>query len=435
MRISVIGCGHLGAVHAACMANLGHEVIGIEIDPEKVNLLNQGKSWFHEPGLDQLLSQHVQSGRLHFTTDIRAAVDLAEVHFLGVATPEFPDGSYDLSQVMSAVTRLARNTNHDCLIVGKSTVPPGTTKLLQQVVYEISEYNIEIAWNPEFLREGHAVSDTLRPDRIILGVSSSLAEDTLKLLYKDIEMVPVIVTDPATAELAKVAANSFLAMKVSFINSMADLCVEAGADIGALSRTLGYDPRIGSDYLQAGIGYGGACLQKDVRGLSAHCSKLGVHSAYELLTVIDRINTDRRKQVVRLAENAVGGVLAGKRVAVLGVTFKPGTDDVRDSPGLDIAHRVASLGADVVVYDPKGIGNARKAHPEYQFDYVNSALHAVKDADVVLITTSWPEFRIQAFSAEAKLRVRNPIVVDACQGICAPQWEIDGWQVYSLSGK
>jgi UDPglucose 6-dehydrogenase len=445
VKLSVIGCGHLGAVHAACMAEIGHEVLGVDIDEGKIALLNSGKAGFHEPGLDEMLARNVAARRLRFTTSFAEAAEFGHAHFLGVATPGRPDGSYDLSQVSQAVTSLARHVHKPCLVVGKSTVPPGTAAALKEVAANVSPAgHVEIAWNPEFLREGCAVRDTLMPDRIVIGVASDSAEIALREVYGPITAggTALVVTDLATAELVKGAANAFLAMRISFINAMADICTVVNGDVRALAHALGLDPRIGPSFLKAGIGYGGSCLPKDVRGLAEFAGQAGTHHANELLALVDTINTSRRDRVVGMAEEAVrtepaaghshaGCALSGKRIAVWGAAYKPGTDDVRDSPGLEIARRLHHLGADVTVYDPMATGNALTLSPELA--YADSALAAVSHADAVVVVTAWPEFA-EISPAAAALAAGSMTIVDACQGIDVATWQEAGWRVLSLTG-
>ncbi len=445
MRLSVIGCGHLGAVHAACMADIGHEVLGVDIDEGKTEMLNSGKAWFREPGLDEMLSRNVGAGRLRFTTSFAEAAKFAPVHFLGVATPGLPAGTYDLSQLRMAVAELAQHITGSAVIIGKSTVPPGTTASLGAIAAEICRHSIDFVWNPEFLREGCAIHDTLMPDRIVIGAASDAAEAVLRDIYRPLTDAgtPLVVTDFATAELVKGAANAFLATKISFINSMADICRVVGGDARALAEALGMDPRIGKSFLNAGIGYGGGCLPKDLRGLAAFADQIGVHKTSELLMAVDGFNTARRADVVRMVGEAAAGVpvpthspagrlLAGKRIAVWGAAFKPDTDDVRDSPGLDIACRLHDLGAHVTVYDPVAMGNALEVSP--QLTYADSALEAARDADAVLVATASPEFAgISPFATKAV--GASMTVVDACQGINNSTWREAGWKVLSLTNR
>jgi UDPglucose 6-dehydrogenase len=435
MKVTVIGCGHLGATHAACMATIGHQVVGVDIDEDKVGLLNSGKGWFHEPDLDSMLADNIASGRLRFTTDFADAGDFASVHFIGVATPGGQDGSYDLSQLFAAVSSLVPYMRGDCFIIGKSTVPPGTAARLQSLVDGMlrpGQARVEVVWNPEFLREGCAVQDTLRPDRIVAGASSVAAAEIVRAVYRPLTDagVPLLVTDLITAELAKGAANAFLATKISFINAMADICAVTGGDTSALARSLGLDPRIGTAFLKAGLGYGGACLPKDVRGLGAFAREVGAHNATSMLGVVDAVNVSRGGQAVSLVEEAAGGV-AGKRVAVWGAAFKPGTDDVRDSAGLRVADELYSRGALVTVYDPMGSGNSLVAFPELA--YADTALAAAAGADVIVVVTAWPEFAAMD-AAKVAAVVRGKVVVDACQGISGAAWRDAGWQVSALTG-
>jgi UDPglucose 6-dehydrogenase len=432
MKMTVIGCGHLGAAHAACMASIGHDVLGVDINEDKVTLLNSGKAWFHEPGLDELLAENIQAGRLSFTASFADAAEFGKVHFIGVATPGQADGSYDLSQLHAVISSLAPHLRGASLLIGKSTVPPGTAAALREMAVDIGASDLEVLWNPEFLREGSAVQDTLRPDRIVVGAASAGAVETVREIYRPLtdDGIPLLVTDLATSELVKGAANAFLATKVSFINAMADICAATDGDIDALASALGMDPRIGPAFLKAGLGYGGACLPKDVRGLGAFARGIGVRNAASLLAAVDVINSSRKDQVAGLVRDAVG-TMAGKRVAVWGAAFKAGTDDVRDSVALQIAHRLHSLGATVTVYDPMATGSALVAFPE--LTYADSAVCAAAGADALVVLTAWPEFA-QASAAEIGEAVAHRVVIDACQGICIPAWRQAGWDVSSLTG-
>ena len=435
MRVTVIGCGHLGATHAACMASIGHEVLGVDIDADKVGLLNLGKGWFHEPGLDDMLEANITAGRLRFTTSFAEAGSFASVHFIGVATPGRPDGSYDLSQLHAAFSSLVPYLSGDSLVIGKSTVPPGTAAALQAMadgMLAAGQDHVEIVWNPEFLREGRAVSDTLRPDRIVVGAAGAGAVETVREIYRPVTDagVPLLVTDLATAELAKCAANAFLATKISFINAMSDVCRVTGGDVSALALALGMDPRIGSAFLTAGIGYGGACLPKDVRGLGTFAARADIGSAANLLGAVDAVNAVRGRQVIEIVRESLGGI-AGKRIAVWGAAFKPGTDDVRDSAGLEVASELRRLGADVTVYDPMAGGNALVAFPELRF--ADEAVAAVARADALVIVTAWPEFT-QISPADLASAVTCRKVIDACQGISGAAWRSAGWTVSSLTG-
>jgi UDPglucose 6-dehydrogenase len=430
MRLTVIGCGHLGATHAACMAEIGHEVLGVDTDQDKVALLSTGRAWFLEPGLDEMLDRHVRSGRLTFTSSFEEAAQFATVHFLAVGTPGLPDSAgYDLSQVFGAVVALAPHLPGSALIIGRSTVPPGTTARLVSELRELggSGDAVEVAWNPEFLREGHAVGDTLRPDRIVAGVPGMAAEATVREVYRPMTEagIPLVITDAVTAELVKGAANAFLATKVSFINAMADVCAKTGADVATLADAVGMDARIGRAFLTAGIGYGGGCLPKDVRGLAAFAASAGAGGTADLLTAVDAINTARRQRVVDLVQSLLGD-LAGRQVALWGAAFKPGTDDVRDSPSLEVADRLSRLGVRIVVYDPQAAGNALVAYPHLR--QADSALAAAAGADAVLVGTAWPEFAAVDPATAAEVAA-NSLLIDACQGVEAGRWRAVGWTV------
>ena len=435
MQISVIGCGHLGATHAACMASIGHEVVGVDIDSGRVELLNSGRAWFYEPGLDGLLAANIKAGRLRFTTTFAEASAFARVHFISVATPGQPDGSYDLSQLHGALAALIPYVRGEALIIGKSTVPPGTAAELQAMAdglrrHHAPEASIEVAWNPEFLREACAVQDTLRPDRIVAGAASRRAAELIWEIYQPIADagVPLLVTDLVTAELVQGAANAFLATKVSFINTMADICAATGGDVRALAAALGMDPRIGPAFLKAGIGYGGACLPQDVRGLGNFAKEIGVAGAAKLLAVVDAVNAARPDQAIGVARHVLG-TLAGRRIGIWGAAFKPGTDDVRDSAALRIADGLRRLGAEVTVYDPLAAENAQAALPAVK--YTDTPLGAVAGADALLVATAWPEFAAVR-PAEVSACGSRQVVIDACQGIDSESWRDAGWEVASL---
>jgi UDPglucose 6-dehydrogenase len=433
-HISVIGTGYLGATHAACMAELGYEVLGVDADQDKVDMLAEGIVPFAEPGLDEMVARHVREGRLRFSTSLAEAAEFANVHFVCVGTPQSRDGlCADLTAVFSVVEGLAPLLRHDSLVVGKSTVPAGTAARLAERVAALAPPGVvaEVAWNPEFLREGHAIKDTLRPDRLVLGVASAEAEKTLRQLYRQPirEGVPVAVTDVQTAELSKLAANAFLATKISFINAMAELSDLAGADIVALSDVLGYDDRIGRRCLNAGLGYGGGCLPKDIRALTAQAGELGAGTAGTLLSAVDAANGRVRERVVELAVEACDGDASGRRVAVLGAAFKPLSDDVRDSPALHVASALHAHGAQVRVFDPAAVDNARRVAP--MLDYAGSAREALTGADLVLHLTEWPQFRALDPMEMASLVSRRRII-DARHGLDPDRWRLAGWSYRAL---
>jgi UDPglucose 6-dehydrogenase len=430
LTLSVVGCGYLGATHAACMSSLGFTVVGVDTDPEKVAQLQSGSLPFYEPGLDTLLAQEVKSGRLSFTTDF-SAVEKADVHFICVGTPQSKDGlAADLTYVKSAVAAIAPYLKKGSLVVGKSTVPVGTAQSLRGELAKIAPQS-DLAWNPEFLREGFAVEDTLTPNRLVVGVANDMAEEILKQVYKPIIDLgtPWIRADLPTSELVKVAANSFLATKISFINAMAEVCEAAGGDVTVLAQAIGYDPRIGNKFLQAGIGFGGGCLPKDIRAFMARAEELGAKQALEFLREIDAINLRARLRVIDVVRSELSQELTGYKIAVLGATFKPDSDDVRDSPALDIAAQLNAAGAHVVVHDPKGIEPARKRFPN--LEYAESINDAVKDSDLVLHLTEWKEYR-QIDPVKIASIVKNRIIIDGRNMLDRDLWRKAGWKFRAL---
>lgn len=433
MRLSVIGTGHLGAVHAACMAELGHDVLGVDNDAQKIAALASGQAPFYEPGLAELLVKTVRSGRLRFSTSLAEAAEFADVHFVCVGTPQLAGSlKADLSHIETVIDGLASNLTHDCLLVGKSTVPVGTAlRLAARLAALTGGTHATLAWNPEFAREGFAVQDTLRPDRLIVGVTSAEADAALRAVYAPLLAAgaPYISTNLATAELAKVAANAFLATKVSFINAVSDVCEATGADVVTLGDALGHDSRIGRRFLSAGLGYGGGCLPKDIRAFVARATELGLADSVRFLREVDEFNSSRRRMAVRLARNLVGGCLANQKVAVLGATFKPGTDDVRDSPALSVAEAVRSEGAMVRVHDPLATENARQVFPE--LDYATEPEKACDDADVVLHLTEWSQYR-ELDPAELRSVVRVPRLLDGRNVLPLGRWRAAGWTVQSM---
>jgi UDPglucose 6-dehydrogenase len=434
MRISVIGTGYLGATHAACLAELGFEVLGVDNDSKKVARLSRGTVPFSEPELDELVARHVGSGRLRFTSNLREAARFADVHFVCVGTPQSSSGlAADLGAVFTVVRGLTEHATRDFLIIGKSTVPVGTAEELSAAAAKLAAPGVtaDIAWNPEFLREGHGVQDTLSPDRLVFGVSTPEAELTLRRIYaRPISAgVKVHVTDIPTAELAKVAANAFLATKISFINAMAEVSDRAGADVVGLADILGDDSRIGRRFLDAGIGFGGGCLPKDIRAFSARATEIGAPSVAGLLEEVDAINLRTRRRAVELATELCDASMQGRRVAVLGASFKPLSDDVRDSPALNIACELHLQGAEVRVYDPQANNNARKVLPALR--YVASSEAALTGADLVLHLTDWPEFT-EIDPHRAGSLVRNRRIIDGRNKLDADRWRQAGWEFHGI---
>ncbi|BDT93628.1 putative UDP-glucose 6-dehydrogenase [Nocardia sputorum] len=438
MRCTVFGTGYLGATHAACMAELGHDVIGVDVDPGKVAKLSDGVVPFYEPGLEGVLRRNLDAGRLRFTTSYAEAAAHAEVHFLGVGTPQ-KKGEYaaDLKYVHAVVDTLAPLLQRPSVIIGKSTVPVGTAAALGARARGLSSTDVEVAWNPEFLREGFAVKDTLRPDRLVLGVDPERAaagwvEDLVREIYADLlaAEVPFLLTDLATAELVKVSANAFLATKISFINAVSEVCEATGADVTMLADALGYDARIGRRFLNAGLGFGGGCLPKDIRAFMARSGELGADHAVAFLREVDNINMRRRTKVVDMAARACGGSLLGANVAVLGAAFKPESDDVRDSPALNVAGMIQLHGAVVTVYDPKALENSRRVFPT--LNYATSVAEACERADVVLVLTEWDEFTaLRPQDLDGVVRARS--IIDGRNCLNRATWRAAGW-VYAGLG-
>ncbi|MBY6538099.1 UDP-glucose/GDP-mannose dehydrogenase family protein [Rhodococcus sp. BP-349] len=437
-NVVVIGTGYLGATHAACMAEIGHDVLGVDVDPSKLAKLEAGEVPFWEPGLEEVLQRNIAAGRLRFTASYEDAASFGDIFFLAVGTPQ-KKGEYaaDVTYVNAVVENLAPLITGPAVIFGKSTVPVGTAERLGTMAHALSPAgeDLEVAWNPEFLREGHAVEDTLHPDRLVLGVDRNRprrAEEVAREVYAPLlaEGIPFIVTDLATAELVKTSANAFLATKISFINAISEVCDAAGADITVLADAIGHDDRIGRKFLNAGIGFGGGCLPKDIRAFMARAGELGADQALTFLREVDNINMRRRTGMVDVVRDTVGTLL-GAQVAVLGAAFKPDSDDVRDSPALNVAGQLQLQGAGVTVYDPKANDNSRALFPT--LGYASSALEACAKADVVLVLTEWREFR-ELVPADLESVVRERRIIDGRNCLDVDVWRSAGW-VYRGLGR
>jgi len=433
-RISVVGTGYLGATHAAAMAEMGFEVVGVDNDPAKAQALSEGRVPFFEPGLPELIRKHVASGRLRFTTDIAEATAISDVHFICVGTPQQRgSNAANLSYVEEATRQVATSLTHDGIIVGKSTVPVGTGARLRSLIADAvpAGIDVELVWNPEFLREGKAVDDTLTPDRIVLGGTSPRSEAVLREVYAMpiATGTPVIVCDLPTAELVKVSANAFLATKISFINAIAEVCEAADADVSVLADALGHDVRIGRQFLNAGLGFGGGCLPKDIRALIHRSSELGAYKAAALLQQVDEINMSQRQQVIELAIEACGGSVLNRRIGVLGAAFKPLTDDVRDSPALNVAAALHLRGAQVVVYDPEAMDTAKRMFPT--LSYADSIEEAATGSDALLVLTEWDDF-IATDPVKLHALAASPILIDARNCLNPEQWRAAGWNYTGL---
>ncbi len=432
-RLTVFGTGYLGATHAVCMAELGYDVLGVDVDAGKIATLAGGEVPFFEPGLEPLLRKNIESGRLRFTTSYEEAAAFGDVHFVCVGTPQ-KQGEYaaDLGYVDAVITGLAPFLRPDSVVVGKSTVPVGTAQRLADRLANEAPEGVALAWNPEFLREGFAVEDTLEPDRLVFGVQEGgRGERVLREVFAPIidRPTPVVVADFPTAELVKVSANAFLATKISFINAMAEVCEATHADVKKLSEALSYDTRIGGRFLHAGLGFGGGCLPKDIRAFMARAGELGVDQALSFLKEVDAINQRRRARMVEIARDLVGGSFHDMRIAVLGAAFKPNSDDIRDSPALDVASTIQRGGATVTVYDPAALDNARRLHPELA--YAESAPDAADGADVVLHLTEWREF-VDMEPDVLGAVVRERRIVDGRNALDPAKWRAAGWTYRAL---
>jgi UDPglucose 6-dehydrogenase len=435
-RLTVLGTGYLGATHAVCMAELGFEVLGVDVNAEKIAKLSDGEVPFYEPGLPELLRKNLDTGRLRFTMSYEEAADFGDVHFLCVGTPQLHgENGADLRYVDGCLDSLLPHLTRSCTLAGKSTVPIGTAeRVAERLIAEApAGREVELVWNPEFLREGFAVEDTLHPDRLVVGIASPRGEVVMREVYAPIlgEGTPLVITDLATAQLVKVAANAFLATKISFINAMAEVCEVTQADVVKLSEALSYDTRIGGRFLHAGLGFGGGCLPKDIRAFMARAGELGVDQALSFLTEVDAINLRRRARMVDLTRELLDDSMLHRRVGILGAAFKPNSDDIRDSPALDVASRLQKLGATVQVYDPSAMDNARRLYPDLA--YADSAVDAARGADVVLHLTEWREFRdMDPDALSSVVSQRN--IVDGRNALDPERWRDAGW-VYRALGR
>jgi UDPglucose 6-dehydrogenase len=434
MKISVIGCGYLGAVHAACMSKLGHDVIGVDVDQRKVAMLNSGTAPFFEKDLNGLLEETLETGRLRFTTEAQDVAS-SQVHFICVGTPQKRnENAADLSYVDAALDALLPHLSPGDVVVGKSTVPVGTAERLLQRVLSAAP-GATLAWNPEFLREGHAIEDTLTPDRLVYGLTSDDAalsgRRALDEVYATLldRGTPCVVTDLSTAQLVKVAANSFLATKISFINAMAEFCEATGSDVSAIADAIGFDDRIGRRFLNAGLGFGGGCLPKDIRAFMARAGELGVDQALTFLREVDAINMRRRTRMVDLAREECGGSIAGRRIAVLGASFKPDSDDIRDSPALSVASQMRLQGADVTVTDPAALDTARERYPDLRF--AETVEETVQSAELVLLLTEWREY-VELDPSDLKRHVAVAAMLDGRNALDPHRWRDAGWNYRAL---
>ncbi|MDR2107471.1 MAG: UDP-glucose/GDP-mannose dehydrogenase family protein [Holosporaceae bacterium] len=408
MRITVVGTGYVGLVSGVCFAEFGFNVTCVDKNKSKIEELNRGGVPIYEPGLDKLISKNFAAGRLRFVSEIEEGVRNADIIFIAVGTPSRSDGSADLSYVYQAAEEIARSANNGALIVIKSTVPVGTSGAVKKFLLD-KGIDADVAFNPEFLKEGAAVEDFMHPDRVILGVESKNAKRILSQVYRPLYVfnTPLVFTDLETAELSKYASNAFLAMKVAFINEIADLCESCGADVNEVAIAMGLDKRIGDKFLQAGPGYGGSCFPKDTSALNHFAAERGVNLSLVKETI--RSNGDRRKRMAEKILSACGNNVRGKNIAVLGVTFKANTDDMRDSPSIDIIKALAEHGAHIKIYDPSFSGQAAEIFRGIPFG--DNAYDVCNGADAVIILTDWSEFRALNLK-ELNGRVKNPLLID-----------------------
>lgn len=431
MLVTVIGLGRLGLVHAAVMAKLGHQVIGIEMNGERVAALQNGVTPFFEPGLEDLLEEVLDTGRLVFQTQHEESSRKADVHFICVGTPQSSSGdAADTSYVFDAIEKLAPFMHPDAVVVGKSTVPVGTAAAALALLNKTSGKKLHLVWNPEFLREGHAVADTMRPDRVVIGRQNSFAESVLRDCYREILNLgtPVVTCDFETAELVKVAANAFLATKISFINAIAEVAESTGADTELIADALGLDDRIGRKFLNNGLGYGGGCLPKDTRSLKSIAKKSQAQGLSDLLDSVEAINVGRKTRVVNLAKELLGDI-SGKRVVILGAAFKPNTDDIRDSPAIEIAELFAQHGASVAVQDEMASHVVTQELPK--FDAFESVDEAINGADLLVIATEWASYTTLAPKELGALVAQKNLIV-ARKSVDARLWSDYGWTVKIL---
>ena len=431
MKVTVIGLGYLGATHAVAMAKLGHEVLGIEPDERKLSALASGFLPFHEPGLDKALQEVIAHGSIQFANQHDHRTTEANLHFICVGTPQkVGSEAADTTYVFSAAKKLAKWISETAVVAGKSTVPVGTAQALQEEMSKVAGFEVNLAWNPEFLREGTALEDSLSPDRIVIGTWNEHSAQVLREVYKAItdNGTPFLELDVPTAELVKVSANAFLATKISFINAMAEIAEVSGADAVALAKAIGYDERIGNKFLRTGIGFGGGCLPKDIRGFMARAEELGVGSAVDFLKDVDAINLRRRDRVVELAQAELGE-LANKKITMLGISFKPDSDDLRDSPALEISQRLVGLGAQVVVHDPVALDALKTRDASLETEA--NVFDALKDADLVILGTEWRDYKELDPKRVAEL-VKVRTVIDGRNVLDVAKWQGAGFRVLAL---
>jgi UDPglucose 6-dehydrogenase len=430
MKLSVIGTGYVGLVQGACFADTGNYVICMDIDEKKINSLKKGTIPIYEPGLEELVRKNVQEGRLEFTTSIKMAVQKSDIIFLCLPTPPSEDGSADLTHVLSVANQIAELANGEKIVVSKSTVPVGTVDKIKQVLKKKGKHQMEVVSNPEFLKEGSALQDSLKPDRVVIGTKSKKAAATLQELYDPFVRTgnPIIVMDERSSEMTKYAANAFLATKISFMNELANLCEEVGADIDSIRRGIGSDPRIGKQFLFPGVGYGGSCFPKDVKALVMTAEQYG--NALTILRSVDKVNEEQKRVLLRKLNKHFKNQLKGKTIVLWGLSFKPQTDDIREAPSLVIIRELLDAGANVRAHDP--IANAM-VEPLFRgkVEFYENSYDPLKDADALLVVTEWNEFRGPDFSKMKKL-MKKPVILDGRNIYDPKEMKDKGFIYYSI---
>lgn len=424
MKISVFGTGYVGLVTGVCFAEMGNDVICADIDPRKIEMLKDARSPIYEPGLDQLLKANLTGGRLDFTTDLNAAIQASDLLFIAVGTPSDEKGAADLTAVHAVAKKIGEQIQDDKVVVNKSTVPVGTQKLVKTLIsQELKKRKLDVKFdvvsNPEFLREGSAIEDCLKPQRVVIGCDSENAEKKMRKLYEPFLKSgnPLLVMDPASSEMTKYAANSMLAAKITMMNEFSRVCEKVGADIESVRRGLGSDPRIGQQFIFAGVGYGGSCFPKDVSAL-IHSGEQ-VDESMDMLRAVHKVNAEQRQRFLKKIRHACGGSFAGLKIAQWGVAFKPGTDDVREAPAMDLMAAFLEEGAEVVAYDPVAAEQAKKVLHSPKLRFVDNQYSTLEGASVLVITTEWKSFREPNFQ-KMKSLMKRPMICDG-RNIYNPQ--------------
>ena len=433
MKIAVVGTGYVGLVTGTCFAETGNQVVCVDIDAKKVEKMRNGEVPIYEPHLDVLFERNIAAGRLHFTTDLAEAIEPAEIIFLALPTPPGEDGSADLSYVLGVADQLGKMMTEYKVIVDKSTVPVGTAEKVTAAIATHASVDFDVVSNPEFLREGYAVDDFLKPDRVVIGVGSDRAEEVMRRLYTPFvrQGNPLIVMDERSAELTKYAANAFLATKITFMNEIANFCEKVGADVDKVRRGMGTDTRIGPRFLFPGIGYGGSCFPKDVQAL--HRSGREAGHEFEILTSVMEVNEAQKTVLFDPIHKRFNGDLKGVRIGLWGLAFKPETDDIREAPALYMIEKLLEAGASVCAFDPEGMKNVQQRLGD-RIDFADNQYRAIEGADALLICTEWQVFRTPDFE-QMKQALNNPIIFDGRNLYDVEDMRTSGWEYTSIGRK